>query len=206
MLADDDPLPPIDVQSLLDRLPAIYGVTPQQLPGPIPYLRADATRAAQWQHRLAGETRLKIGLAWAGNPGHAKDLYRSIPPQLLAPLAQVPNVRWISLQKSRAGNVPPELNLTDWTADLHDLADTAALVANLDLVITVDTSITHLAGAMATPVWTMLQYSPDWRWMLDRTDTPWYPTMRLFRQPRLRLGAGDRECGSRINGSTLIAR
>ncbi|HEX4794433.1 MAG TPA: tetratricopeptide repeat protein [Humisphaera sp.] len=186
VVADDEPLPPIHVQCLLDRLPAMYGVTPQQLPGPIPYLRADATRAAQWQQRLVGETRLKIGLAWAGNRGHAKDIYRSIAPQLLSPLAQAPNIRWISLQKSRADSAPPELNLTDWTADLHDLADTAALIANLDLILTVDTSIAHLAGAIGKPVWTMIQYSPDWRWMLNRPDTPWYPTMRLFRQPRLR--------------------
>ena len=186
VVTDNDTFPPIDFQCLLDRLPAMYGVTPQQLPGPVPYLRADAARAAQWQQRLAGDPRPKIGLAWAGNPGHAKDMYRSIRPELLTPLAQVPNVRWISLQKSAAGNAPPELNMIDWTAELNDLADTAALIANLDLVLTVDTSVAHLAGAMGKPVWTMIQYSPDWRWMLNRSDTPWYPTMRLFRQPALR--------------------
>jgi ADP-heptose:LPS heptosyltransferase len=193
-VVEGEKFPPAHVQFLLDRLPAAFRASPQTLPGPIPYLVPDPKLAQAWQQRLNGERRLKVGLVWAGNPRHPRDHFRSIEPLLLAPLADVPGIRWISLQKldagSRANPLPDKFQATDWTAELNDLADTAALIANLDLVISVDTSIAHLAGAMGKPVWVPLQFSPDWRWMLHRPDSPWYPTMRLFRQKRLRDWVG----------------
>jgi hypothetical protein len=127
---------------------------------------------------------MNIGLVWSGNPEHKKDRDRSIPVSSLAPLGQIKNVSWISLQKGAAiGQVRPQgLDLLDFTAELKDLADTAGLIHHLDLVIAVDTAVAHLAGAMGKPVWLLLPFAPDWRWLLDREDSPWYPTMRLFRQ------------------------
>jgi hypothetical protein len=136
--------------------------------------------------RLAEHTSfLKVGLAWAGSTKHKNDRNRSIQLATLAPLGQIPGVHFISLQKAAAAqaSTPPGMNLVDCTDDLKDFADTAALIANLDLVITVDTAVAHLAGAMAKPVWILLPFAPDWRWLLHRQDSPWYPTMRLFRQP-----------------------
>jgi hypothetical protein len=110
-----------------------------------------------------------------------RDCDRSIPVAMLDPLAQISGVQWVSLQKGRREK--PRLDLLDFTADLKDLSDTAALVMNLDLVIAVCTSVTHLTGALGQPLWTMISVPPDWRWMRDRQDSPWYPSMRLFRQP-----------------------
>ena len=103
---------------------------------------------------------------------------------MLAPLTQTKGVTFINLQKNASAEQIQELNLIDWTQELRDFSDTAALINNLDLMISVDTSVAHLAGALGKPVWVLAQHSPDWRWMLDRTDSPWYPTMRLFRQPK----------------------
>jgi ADP-heptose:LPS heptosyltransferase len=131
----------------------------------------------------------KVGLAWAGNPTHGNDRNRSLSLANLCPLAQVSGVRFFSLQKGEAATEartpPPGMELVDWMQDMKDFADTAALIANLDLVIAVDTAVAHLAGALATPVWTLLPFNPDWRWLLEREDSPWYPTMRLFRQPKI---------------------
>ena len=148
---------------------------------------ADPALLEPWRTRLAplGD-RKKIGLAWAGNPRHTNDHNRSIPLASFAPLAAIQSAAFISLQKDNSGGIPPPpgLELIDYTAELSDYADTAALIANLDLVISADTSVAHLAGAMGKPVWTLLPFHPDLRWLLDRADSPWYPTMRLFRQPR----------------------
>jgi hypothetical protein len=131
---------------------------------------------------------LKVGVAWAGNPRNEHDRERSMSLALLDPLAAVPNIAWFSLQKDAAAQAATSrLRLIDLTGDPHDWADSAALIEQLDLVITVDTAVAHLAGAMGKPVWLMLPKVPDFRWMLDRPDTPWYPTMRLFRQE----SAGD---------------
>jgi hypothetical protein len=134
---------------------------------------------------------MKVGLVWAGRPDFKNDHNRSMPFAKLLPLGDVANVRFFSLQKGRGveelAQRPTDWEITDWTADLHDYADTAALVTQLDLVISVDTSVAHLAGALGKPVWLLLPFVPDWRWMLERTDSPWYPTMRLFRQK----SAGD---------------
>src|SRR5262249_21343711 len=129
-----------------------------------------------------GGESVRVGLVWAGNPKHKNNRRRSLNPQLLAPLAEVAGVRWFSLQQGSSGgaNVGFAVQLGP---ELTDFAETAAAIENLDLVITVDTAVAHLAGALGRPVWTLLPFAPDWRWMLDRSDTRWYPSMRLFRQP-----------------------
>jgi hypothetical protein len=171
----------------------LFGTTPGTIPNHVPYLEADKAEVEKWRGRLAANRTsskepLNVGLCWAGNPDFKNDRSRSISLSNLAPLATVPGVRFFSLQKGRAAaaqakSPPLGLNLIDWTNDFHNFND-AALIANLDLIITVDTSIAHLAGALARPTWVLLSFSPDWRWMLDRDDTPWYPTMRLFRQTK----------------------
>jgi tetratricopeptide (TPR) repeat protein len=176
-----------DYHCYLLSLPLLLGLKLQTVPADVPYLHADAELVEKWKKTLAPlENRKKIGLVWAGNPLHTNDHNRSIPPANFARLAEIEDVAFVSLQKEkRAEQTPPaELKLIDHTIRLSDYAETAGLIANLDLVISVDTSVAHLAGAMGKPVWTLLPYYPDLRWLLDRPDSPWYPTMRLFRQPR----------------------
>jgi Flp pilus assembly protein TadD len=189
IVARGQPLPAFDFHCPLLSLPRVFGTNLANIPNIVPYLHADAEDAGRWQRRLAEHAPLvKVGLAWAGSPAHEDDRNRSIKLARLAPLGQAPGVRFFSLQKGEAAvetkTPPPGLELVDWTEELKDFADTAALIANLDLVIAVDTAVAHLAGAMGKPVWVILQFMPDWRWLLDRDDSPWYPTMRLFRQPR----------------------
>jgi hypothetical protein len=149
----------------------------------IPYLTADPARAARWLARMTPLPPKRIGLAWTGNPQNPDHLNRSIPLAALAPLAGLNGVVFLSLQKGDgAKDAAAPMPLLDWTDELNDLADTAALMENLDLVITADTVIAHLAGAMGKPVWILLPKVPDWRWLLGRADSPWYPTARLFRQ------------------------
>jgi hypothetical protein len=185
-------IPDFDYHCYLLSLPLLLGLKLQTIPAKVPYLHAQPESVEYWCARLAPlGNQKKIGLVWAGNPNYSNDHNRSIPPSALAPLAEISGVRFISLQKGdlqkgdAAAPLPPsEFELIDHTAEIFDYADTAALIANLDLVIAADTSVAHLAGALAKPVWTLLPFHPDWRWMLDRSDSPWYPTMRLFRQPR----------------------
>jgi Glycosyltransferase family 9 (heptosyltransferase) len=128
-----------------------------------------------------------VGLAWAGNPTHGNDRNRSIRLTDLAELAQVKGVDFFSLQVGPAAGqiaASPFNPMNDFTNELKDFADTAGLVQSLDLVISVDTAVAHLAGAMGKPVWVLLPFAPDWRWLLNRADSPWYPTMKLFRQPK----------------------
>jgi tetratricopeptide (TPR) repeat protein len=182
VISIDEPLPGFHVHCPLMSLPLVFGTGHESIPANVPYLAADLASAATWAKRVSPGARLNIGLAWTGRPTHPDDRNRSIPASALAPLAAVPNVSFHSLQpgSSMSGL---ELDIIDHTDRLRDFADTAALIANLDLVITADTAVAHLAGAMAKPVWLMLPFAPDWRWMLSRDDSPWYPTMRLFRQP-----------------------
>jgi len=154
----------------------------------VPYLRADQELSSRFRSRIPTNNRLKVGLAWANRP---------LPPNRCPPvaewaaLADVSGTWFCSLQKAGLNNEsfahPPGLHMTDWTDELHDFADTTALIDCLDLVITIDTAVAHLAGAMGKPVWLLLKRVPDWRWMYERADSPWYPTMKLFRQP----AAGD---------------
>ena len=181
-----DPVPLGDVRIAMLSLPRIFQTTLETIPAQVPYLGVIPALAERWRQRLASvPERFKVGLVWAGNRLHLNDRNRSVPLADFAAIARLPGVRLISLQKGSASAdiVTAGVDILDWTAELSDFADTAALVANLDLVISVDTAVAHLAGAMAKPTWTILPFAPDWRWMLNRADSPWYPTMRLFRQP-----------------------
>jgi tetratricopeptide (TPR) repeat protein len=190
-LDPNQPVPPYDVHCSLWSLPLAFRTTLETVPNSVPYFYAQAPKIAYWRKKLAGEGGcFNIGLRWAGSPKFRPDIHRS-PRELslFAPLANIGNIRFVSLQTEAAAQQaahPPEgMNLVDWTDELSDFSDTAALIANLDLVISSDNVVTHLAGAMGKPVWMVLPFIPDWRWMLDREDSPWYPTLRLFRQPSL---------------------
>jgi tetratricopeptide (TPR) repeat protein len=181
-------LPPFDLQIPLLSLPRIFGTTRESIPAEVPYLRPSLALVEAWREKVAGAgSGLKVGLTWAESRTNKQLLYRSLPLSSLAALGGVKGVRFFSLQRgdvppARAENPPAGMGLVDLMGEVKDFADMAALIANLDLVISVDTAAAHLAGAMARPVWTLLPFVPDWRWMLDREDSPWYPTMRLFRQ------------------------
>ena len=142
-----------------------------------------------WEQRLGPHDRLRVGLVWSGNPVHLNDHNRSVPLAMLAPLLDV-DARFISLQKdARPADralLAERSDILDLTAEIRDFVDTAALIDNLDLVITVDTSVAHLAAASGKPTWIMLPYTPDYRWLLGRDDSPWYPSVRLFRQDERR--------------------
>jgi Flp pilus assembly protein TadD len=189
VIAPGEDLPPWDWHCPLPSLPRAFGVQLPDLPGPIPYITADPARATRWRKRL-GDGNFLVGLAWAGAPhhenaeAHLMDLRRSLPPAALASLAGVRGVRFVSLQKDRAPPDIPGLTMLDPMSGMADFADTAALVAALDLVISADTSVAHLAGGMGCPVWLLSRYDGCWRWMQDRDDTPWYPTMQIYRQSR----------------------
>jgi Flp pilus assembly protein TadD len=181
-------LPPFDLQCPMLSLPLAFGTGLESIPANVPYLTADAELAAAWSKRLAALPGLKVGLVWRGNPAYLGDRLRSIAPERLAPLREIPGVSFVSLQKREAGGklraAPPDLAMVDWTEELGDFEDTAALIAGLDLVIAVDTATAHLAGALGKPTWLLNRFAPDWRWLLDRDDSPWYPTLRQFRQTR----------------------
>jgi tetratricopeptide (TPR) repeat protein len=191
VIASDDPLPPFDLHCPLMSLPLAFGTERSTIPESRGYLRADESLVKAWSARLSpNASRLRVGLAWAGNPEHQNDRNRSIALATLGPLADVGGVEWYSLQKGPAREqiqAVPQLRLIDQTNELADFADTAALVANLDLVLAVDTAVAHLSAAMGRRTWLLLPFVPDWRWLLDRDDSPWYPTARLLRQPT----AGD---------------
>lgn len=174
----------------LSGLPRLHGTCLDTIPAALPYVRSDGVKAAQWGDRLDGwiprEYR-RVGIVWAGRPTHQNDRRRSLPLAAFAPLAALPRVALVALQKSTAQNQvggyfgqAPLLNLGP---EISDFADTMAILGHLDLVITVDTAVAHLAGAMGKTAWVLLPYAPDWRWLLGRDDSPWYPTLRLFRQP-----------------------
>jgi tetratricopeptide (TPR) repeat protein len=167
----------------LMSVPLWFGTNLETIPGHTPYLEADPARAAAWREFFSSDKSFKIGIAWAGRPSHANDHNRSTTLASFAPLADVPQVAFYSLQKGQSVVVPEGMKLIDLSARLEDFDGTAAAIAQLDLVITVDTAVAHLAGALDKPVWNLLAFCPDWRWMLNRSDTPWYPSMRLFRAP-----------------------
>ena len=182
-------MPPYDAYAALSGLPRLHGTRVDGVPAPIPYLRADPARSAHWAIRLASLVPpglRRIGLVWAGRPTHNNDRNRSAGLADYAALAAVPGVALIPLQKGpkidQAGRYFGRAPLINIGAEINDYDDTMAILDNIDLLITVDTSVAHIAGAMGRPVWIMLPHAPDWRWLLDRRDTPWYPTARLFRQ------------------------
>jgi tetratricopeptide (TPR) repeat protein len=181
-----------DFQVPLLCAPRLLGTTLATIPGETPYLFADPAKAAAWAERLGDDGRLRVGLVWAGGTRndapslHAIDRRRSVRLAQYARLGEIAGVRFFSLQKdgpaAQALEPPAGLELTDWTAELRDFADTAALVRGLDLVITVDTSVAHLAGALGRPVWVLSRFDGCWRWLNGREDSPWYPTARVFHQ------------------------
>jgi tetratricopeptide (TPR) repeat protein len=181
--------PPFDLHAPLMSLAHKLNVTLETIPSSVPYLHADDTKRAQWRARLAHLKGKRVGVCWAGNRIHRNDHARSIALATFAALLEAPNVLFVSLQRdvrdADAARLKSLPNLADWMAEIADFADTAALIAELDLVLTVDTSVAHLAGALGKPVWILIAAAPDWRWLLNRDDSPWYPTARLFRQQQL---------------------
>lgn len=178
-----------DVHIHLMSLPNILATRIGTIPTVVPYLTVDARRVKYWHSRVASMPGYKIGIAWAGSENHTNELNRSCRLIDFAPLAGISGVTFYSLQKGvgaeQADHPPPGMNLVrvDHELDMTErFVDTAALMVNLDLVVTIDTSVAHLAGALGCPVWTLICATPDWRWMLGRVDSPWYPTMRLYRQ------------------------
>jgi tetratricopeptide (TPR) repeat protein len=184
LIAGEAP-PPFDLQASLFELPALFGTQLDSIPAQIPYLQADPARLARARDLLPQDGFFKVGVVWGGSRGHQNDANRSIPAEMLAPLADIPGVRFYALQLGEAASEAarvPALELTDLSQGIGDFSDTAALAAQLDLILTVDTSVAHLCGGLGLPVWVMLPFVPDWRWLLEREDSPWYPTLRLFRQ------------------------
>ncbi len=180
----------IDVHVPLLSLPGIFGTKLDTIPSVVPYIMVDPGLVKQWRTRLSHNDAYKVGIVWAGNPLHKYVYYkRSCSLADFAPLVDIPGLVFYSLQKGPASveaNDPPKgMNIINLVDELNDFTDTAAVIANLDLVISIDTSVAHLAGAIGKPVWNLLSFVPDWRWLLDRDDSPWYPGMRLFRQTQL---------------------
>ncbi|MDA1274286.1 MAG: tetratricopeptide repeat-containing glycosyltransferase family protein [Verrucomicrobia bacterium] len=186
VVALGDQLPQFDIQIPLLSLPSIFRTTLHTIPNNVPYLRVSNNAQIEVGRSVSGC--LRIGLVWAGNPGLETDLIRSITLDRFSPFWDLPNVEYYSLQIGPAGR---QLYLTDCRRKVKDLAPqltdfalTASVIEQLDLIISVDTAVAHLAGALGKLVWLLLPFAPEWRWMLDREDSPWYPTMRLFRQSR----------------------
>jgi len=208
VICREEAIPEVDWQYPLLSLPLVLGTELDTIPAPIPYVAPDPAQAEAWRQHLPGNS-LRIGLAWAGNPMHPHELWRSIRLEQLAPLTHVEGTTFYSLQMGEPAEqvkqLGPRVHIVDLQNEQKDFADTAAIVANLDLVISIDTSVAHLAGAMGKPLWVILSRSSDWRWLLEREDSPWYPTARLFRQSTL----GDwQDVVARVEGElrALVAR
>jgi tetratricopeptide (TPR) repeat protein len=183
-----DEIPAIDFHCPISALPLAFQTRLETIPAAPSYLPSPAAeRLESWEDRLGRHDRPRIGLVWSGNPAHLNDRNRSVPFEMLAPVLDL-DARFVSLQKdvrpSDRAALAARHDIVDCTADIRDFVDTAALIACLDLVLTVDTSVAHLAGALGKPTWIMLPYTPDYRWLLDRDDSPWYQSVRLFRQGR----------------------
>jgi Glycosyltransferase family 9 (heptosyltransferase) len=171
-------LPPYDCRIDQMSLPCVFETRVDAIPSADGYLRADPARVAHWRDALPVGPR--VGLAWAGNPAHNNDRRRSLPDTDLAHILATPGIVFVNLQVGpRAGESP----LRDLSPYLTDFAETAALIGAVDLVLTVDTAVAHVAGAICKPTWVTLPFAPDWRWLLSRNDTPWSASLRLFRQP-----------------------
>jgi hypothetical protein len=185
-------VPECDFALPMLHLPWAFGTMPETVPGTVPYLVAPPQEVARWREKVAALPGLRVGLTWAGASysnepvGRAGDQVRSTTLAALAPLGEMAGLSFVSLQvgerAAEAGTAPPGLVLHDWTSELGDFADTAALLETLDLVITVDTGVAHLAGALGRPVWLLNRFDGCWRWLRDRDDSVWYPTLRQFRQ------------------------
>jgi tetratricopeptide (TPR) repeat protein len=182
------PLPAFDLHCPLLSLAGAFGTTLATIPAAIPYLRVPDDRMTAWRALLPRTDRLRVGLVWSGKPSHNNDHNRSIPLSQLVPLLGMPGIIFISLQRDVRDADRPALEsspLLRLDERLADFADTAAAIAQCDLVIAVDTAVAHLAGALGRPVWLLLPHAGDWRWLMDRDDSPWYASARLFRQPSI---------------------
>jgi tetratricopeptide (TPR) repeat protein len=201
IVARGDALPAFDFHCPLLSLPLAFGTRLDTIPNAVPYLNAPEPRLREWAVRLADLPKPRVGLVWAGNPAHLSDCHRSVALRALTPILALAGIHVVSLQKDATAADKSLLaqfpNAVDVGHELRDFADTAAVIVQLDLVIAVDTSVAHLAGAMGKAVALLLPFSPDFRWLLDRADTPWYPTMRLFSQSALGDwdGVVERLCG-----------
>lgn len=188
-----DELPPYAAFCAFSGLPRLHGTRLDSIPGGVPYLQPDPARLAHWRARLdqlVPHGLRRVAIAWAGRPTHNNDRNRTVDLPVFAPLGEVPGIALLSLQKGPAASQiagwagpAPLINLDP---ELETFEDTAAVVGNIDLQVTVDTAVVHLAGAMGRPAWVMIPRAPDWRWLIDRADTPWYPDMRLFRPTQAR--------------------
>jgi len=188
IIAEGERLPNFDVHCHFLSLPSLFHTSLDTIPTRIPYLSVDASFVQRWSRRIQSRnSQLKIGLVWAGDKKHERLQLRSCSDELLSLRSHTEGVRYFSLQKGEASQYAnghdDSMKLIDFMEEIHDFSDTAALMLNLDLIISVDTAVAHLAGALGRPVWTLLPYIADARWLINRDDTPWYPTMRLFRQP-----------------------
>lgn len=180
--AKGDCLPEFDFHSPFQSLPAIFGTTLQTIPNDVPYLAARPERIEEWQQKLGPRAGFRVGIAWCGNPVVWPRRSRTL--SIFAPLASIDGIEFHSLQAGPAAAEPPTtgMRIADHSAALKDMGETAALVSHIDLVISVDSAVAHLAGALAKQVWVLLPKDACFRYLLERTDSPWYPTMRLFRQ------------------------
>jgi hypothetical protein len=190
VVAAGDPLPLFDTHLPMLSLPLVLATKRETIPGGVPYLFAETARIDAWKHHLGQVPKPpRIGVAWRGNPGHPRARSRDLPFQKLAPLLEVRGATFCSLQMERGSgedrDSPGPPRMYDFTNHIVDFADMAAFTEHLDLIISVDTAVAHLGGALGRPVWTLLPFVPDWRWGLEEDTTQWYPTMRLFRQPKL---------------------
>jgi hypothetical protein len=191
-------LPPFDFHIPIDSLPLIFGTRLDSIPVAELYLPPpEAYRVRAWEDRLGRHERLRVGLVWSGNPKHINDRNRSMPLRMMSPLLDV-DAMFVSLQREvrpqDADVLRERTEIIDHSRDLTDFVETAALVSCLDLVIAVDTSVAHLAAALGRPTWILLPHTPDYRWLLGREDSPWYPTVRLFRQSVTRDYGSVIEC------------
>lgn len=188
IIAEGEPVPKFDAHISLLSLPGLFETDWDSLTNSVPYLRAEPHHADRFADEFnRARDRMKVGIVWQGNPAQPRDIVRSCPLEKLAPLTSNPDIAFMSLQTGTSGlsqlaGCSFRESVTDIGSQLTNFAETAAVLNNLDLLISVDTSVAHLAGALGTPVWTMLSHTPDWRWLLGRQDSPWYPSMRLFRQ------------------------
>jgi len=190
VIGHGETLPAFDLHCPLLSLPLVFDTTLESIPARIPYLSADTLFKEKWRAKVhADHSQYKVGLAWSGNPQHINEQKRSCTLEIFSPLSRLDTITFFSLQKGAAAqqakNPPQGMKLIDHTEDIYDFSDTAAFIENLDLIISVDTAAAHLSGALGKPTWTLLPFVPDWRWLLNRDDSPWYPTMRLFRQSSL---------------------
>jgi len=184
VIASGDPLPPHTFECPFMSLPSVQGFAPGGLQWTVPYLHAETQSFRSWERALDHCRGMRVGLVWGGRTGAGSDADRSIALEQLLPLSAVPGIDWISVQRgaARAQLDGSGWDMVDAGPRLADFAETASMLAHLDLVITIDSAVAHLAGALGKPVWTLLPFAADWRWVLARDDSPWYPTMRLFRQ------------------------